>query len=45
MLVIGTRIKQGHPPILPERVWNAIAFIIAPTARVFGVHAYYPPPG
>ncbi len=44
MLVIGARFKQGHPPLLPEWAWNAIAFVVAPTARLFGVHSYYPPP-
>jgi quercetin dioxygenase-like cupin family protein len=44
MLVLGARFKQGHPPLLPEWAWNTIAFVIAPTARVFGVHSYYPPP-
>jgi mannose-6-phosphate isomerase-like protein (cupin superfamily) len=44
MLVIGARFGQGYPPGLPEWAWDAVAFAIAPTARVFGVHAYDPPP-
>jgi mannose-6-phosphate isomerase-like protein (cupin superfamily) len=44
MLVFVSRYKQGYPPGLPTRAWDGIAFLIAPTARVFGVHAYYPPP-
>ncbi len=44
MLVFVSRHKQGYPPRLPTWAWDAIAFLIAPTARIFGVHAYYPPP-
>jgi quercetin dioxygenase-like cupin family protein len=44
MLVFVSRYKQGYPPGLPAWAWDVIAFLIAPTARVFGVHAYYPPP-
>jgi len=45
MLVFGTRHKQGYPPGLPTWGWDAIEFLIAPTARIFGVHVYYPPHG
>ena len=44
MLVIGARFKQGYPPLLPGWAWDGIAFVVAPTARVFGVRSYYPPP-
>jgi len=44
MLVFGNRFKQGYPPGLPTWAWDAIEFLIAPTARLFGVHAYYHPP-
>jgi quercetin dioxygenase-like cupin family protein len=44
MLVFVSRYKQSYPPGLPTWAWDAIAFVIAPTARIFGVHAYYPPP-
>ena len=43
MLVLISRHKPGYPPGLPVRAQDAIAFAIAPTARIFGVHAYYPP--
>jgi mannose-6-phosphate isomerase-like protein (cupin superfamily) len=43
MLVFGTRHKQGYPPRLPTWTWDAIEFLVAPTARLFGVHVYYPP--
>jgi len=43
MLVFGTRHKQGYPPGLPTWAWDAIEFVIAPTARLFGMHVYYPP--
>jgi len=42
MLVFVSRYKQGYPPGLPTWAWDAIAFVVAPTARIFGVHAYYP---
>ena len=45
MLVFGTRHKQGYPPRLPTWAWDAIEFLVAPTARLFGVHVYYPPRG
>ena len=44
MLVFGSRHKQGYPPLLPAWVWDAVDYVIAPTARLFGVHVYYPPP-
>lgn len=44
MLVFVSRHKQGYPPGLPIWAWDALAFLIAPTARIFGVHAYYAPP-
>jgi len=45
MLVIGARFEQGYPPVLPPWVWDALALVVAPTARAFGVRSYYPPPG
>jgi len=45
MLVLGTRHKQGYPPGLSTQAWDAIEFLIAPTARLFGIHVYYPPRG
>jgi mannose-6-phosphate isomerase-like protein (cupin superfamily) len=35
--------KQAYPPGVPIWVQDALAFVVAPTARLFGVHAYYPP--
>jgi mannose-6-phosphate isomerase-like protein (cupin superfamily) len=43
MLVFGSRFKQGYPPGLPTWAWDAVEFLVAPTARLFGVHAYYRP--
>ena len=43
-LVFAGHFKQGYLPGLPVWVQEAMAFLVAPTARLFGVHAYYPPP-
>ena len=43
MLVFGSRFKQGYPPGLPTWAWDTIEFLVTPTARLFGVHAYYHP--
>jgi len=43
MLVFATHTKQSYPPVVPTWAWDSIGFVIAPTARLFGVHAYYPP--
>jgi quercetin dioxygenase-like cupin family protein len=44
MMVFGSRFKTvgnlAGPPIWLQR---AAAFLVAPTARQFGIHAYYPP--
>ena len=44
MMVFGSRFKTvgnlAGPPIWLQKV---AAFLVAPTARLFGVHAYYPP--
>jgi hypothetical protein len=44
MLVFASRFKQGYPPEIPPWVVDTLAFLIAPTARLFGIHVYYPPP-
>jgi len=43
-LVFAGHFNQGYLPGLPVWVQDAMAFLVAPTARLFGVHAYYPPP-
>jgi mannose-6-phosphate isomerase-like protein (cupin superfamily) len=44
MMVFASRFKTvgnlAGPPIWLQ---NAAAFLVAPTARLFGIHAYYPP--
>ena len=45
LLVFGSRHKQGYPPHLPTWAWDAIEFLVTPTARLFGWHVYYPPHG
>lgn len=35
--------KQAYLPGAPIWVQDTLAFWVAPTARLFGVHAYYPP--
>lgn len=43
MIVFGSRFKQGYGAHVPTWVQDAISFLVAPTARLFGLHAYYPP--
>jgi len=43
-LVYLSRSKQAYVPDVPIWAQDALAFLVAPTARLFGVHAYYPPP-
>ena len=43
-LVYLSRSKQAYLPGVPIWAQDALAFLVAPTARLFGVHAYYPPP-
>jgi len=43
-LVYLSRSKQAYLPGPPIWAQDALAFLVAPTARLFGVHAYYPPP-
>lgn len=43
MMVFGSRFKQGYAPGIPTWMQDAAAFLVAPTARLFGVHSYYPP--
>jgi uncharacterized cupin superfamily protein len=38
-----SRYKQVYFPGLPVWVQDTVAFLVAPTARLFGVQAYYPP--
>ena len=42
-LVFLSRYKQGYLPGPPLWLQDTAAFLIAPTARLFGVRAYYPP--
>ena len=43
MVVFGSRFKQGYAAGLPTWIQDVISFLVAPTARLFGFHAYYPP--
>lgn len=44
MMVFGSRFKTvGNLAGPPTWLQKAAAFLVAPTARLFGVHAYYPP--
>jgi quercetin dioxygenase-like cupin family protein len=43
MIVFGSRFKQGYAPAIPTWIQDLISFLVAPTARLFGFHAYYPP--
>jgi len=42
-MVFGSRFKQGYAPGLPTWIQDAVSFVVAPTARLFGFHSYYPP--
>jgi len=44
LVVFGSRFKQGYAPTIPTSIQDLISFLVAPTARLFGFHAYYPPP-
>lgn len=44
MMVFGSRFKQGYTAKVPTWIQDASSFLVAPTARLFGYHAYYPPP-
>lgn len=43
MMVFGSRFHQGYAPAIPTSVQEVTSFLVAPTARLFGLHAYYPP--
>jgi mannose-6-phosphate isomerase-like protein (cupin superfamily) len=43
LIVFGSRFKQGYAPAIPAWLQDLISFLVAPTARLFGLHAYYPP--
>jgi len=43
LVVFGSRFKQGYAPRLPTWIQDALSFLVAPTARLFGFHSYYPP--
>lgn len=43
MIVFANRYKDVYPPTLPSWLVDAVSFLVAPTARLFGVHVYYPP--
>ena len=43
MIVFESRYKQGYAPGVPPWVQDVVSFLVAPTARLFGLHAYYPP--
>ena len=42
-IVFGSRFKQLYLAGSPIWVQQAVSFLVAPTARIFGYHAYYPP--
>ena len=44
LIVFGSCFKQGYAPTIPTSIQDLISFLVAPTARLFGFHAYYPPP-
>ena len=44
MIVFGSRFRQGYAGGVPTWIQDAFSFLVAPTARLFGYHAYYPPP-
>jgi len=43
LLVFGSRFKQAYAARVPMWIQDTISFLVAPTARLFGFHAYYPP--
>lgn len=43
MIVFANRYKDVYPPTLPSWLVDAVSFLVAPTARLFGVRVYYPP--
>ena len=46
VLVFATRYQHySDIPGLPFRVQRALGYLVAPTARLFGIRSYYPPPG
>ena len=44
LIVFGSRFKQGYRPGIPTWIQDLTSFLVAPTARLFGYRAYYPPP-
>ena len=42
-IVFGSRFKQLYLAESPIWVQEVISFLVAPTARILGYHAYYPP--
>ena len=44
LIVFGSRFKQGYAGAIPAPLQDLVSFLVAPTARLFGLHAYYPPP-
>jgi mannose-6-phosphate isomerase-like protein (cupin superfamily) len=43
LIVFGSRFKQGYAGATPTVLQDLVSFLVAPTARLFGLHAYYPP--
>lgn len=46
LLVFATRYdtKTGVPGLPPFKLARALGYLVAPTARLFGIKSYYPPP-
>jgi mannose-6-phosphate isomerase-like protein (cupin superfamily) len=44
LIAFGSRFKQGYAAAIPMTLQDLVSFLVAPTARLFGLHAYYPPP-
>jgi len=46
LMVFSTRYdpKSRIPGLPPYEVSRALGYLVAPTARLFGIHSYYPPP-
>jgi mannose-6-phosphate isomerase-like protein (cupin superfamily) len=44
LIVFGSRFRQGYAAVVPTTLQDLVSFLVAPTARLFGLHAYYPPP-
>ena len=44
MIVFANRYKDVYPPAVPRWLVDVLSFLVAPTARLFGLRVYYPAP-